>query len=170
MLDYAILVINGMDGVQGHIRTLWSLLRRYQIPVFLFFNKMDQEWTDREKLLEELKRHLDEFCIAFDQEEKMLHEELATCEEPALEEYLENGLLQEETIARLIAARNVFPCYFGSALKLRGVQELMDGLKRYTCYTCCATEMPSAARGSLEKQKESQGNEEHGQETFKDCI
>lgn len=166
VLDYAILVINGMDGVQGHTRTLWSLLGRYQIPVFLFINKMDQEGTDREKLLEELKRHLDGSCIAFDQEEEMLHEELATCEESALEEYLENGLLQEETIARLIAARNVFPCYFGSALKLRGVQELMDGLKRYMCYTCCAAEMPSAARGSLEKQKESQGNEEHGQETF----
>lgn len=133
VLDYAILVINGMDGVQGHTRTLWSLLRRYRIPVFLFINKMDQDGTDREKLLEELKKHLDGSCIAFDQEEETLHEELATCEESALEEYLEKGLLQEETIVRLIAARNVFPCYFGSALKLRGVQELLDGLNRYMC-------------------------------------
>ncbi len=133
VLDYAILVINGMDGVQGHTRTLWSLLRRYRIPVFLFINKMDQDGTDREKLLEELKKHLDGSCIAFDQEEETLHEELATCEEYALEEYLEKGLLQEETIVRLIAARNVFPCYFGSALKLRGVQELLDGLNRYMC-------------------------------------
>ncbi len=133
VLDYAILVINGMDGVQGHTRTLWSLLRRYRIPVFLFINKMDQDGTDREKLLEELKKQLDGSCIAFDQEEETLHEELATCEESALEEYLEKGLLQEETIVRLIAARNVFPCYFGSALKLRGVQELLDGLNRYMC-------------------------------------
>ena len=100
VLDYAILVINGMDGVQGHTRTLWSLLRRYHIPVFLFINKMDQAGTDREKLLEELKTQLDGSCIAFDEEAEILHEELAMCDEASLEEYLENGGLQEETILR----------------------------------------------------------------------
>ncbi|MEY8482352.1 translation factor GTPase family protein [Lachnospiraceae bacterium 48-21] len=131
VLDYAILVINGMDGVQGHTRTLWSLLRRYHIPVFLFINKMDQAGTDREKLLEELKTQLDGSCIAFDEEAEILHEELAMCDEASLEEYLENGGLQEETILRLIADRLVFPCYFGSALKLSGVQEFMEGMERY---------------------------------------
>lgn len=131
VLDYAILVINGMDGVQGHTRTLWSLLRRYHIPVFLFINKMDQAGTDREKLLEELKTQLDGSCIAFDEEAEILHEELAMCDEASLEEYLENGGLREETILRLIADRLVFPCYFGSALKLSGVQEFMEGMERY---------------------------------------
>lgn len=131
VLDYAILVINGMNGVQGHTRTLWSLLRRYHIPVFLFINKMDQAGTDREKLLEELKTQLDGSCIAFDEEAEILHEELAMCDEASLEEYLENGGLQEETILRLIADRLVFPCYFGSALKLSGVQEFMEGMERY---------------------------------------
>lgn len=131
VLDYAILIINGMDGVQGHTRTLWSLLRRYHIPVFLFINKMDQAGTDREKLLEELKNQLDGSCIAFDEEAGVLHEELAVCDEASLEEYLENGVLQEETILRLIADRLVFPCYFGSALKLSGVQEFMEGMERY---------------------------------------
>lgn len=131
VLDYAILVINGMDGVQGHTRTLWSLLRRYHIPVFLFINKMDQAGTDREKLLEELKTQLDGSCIAFDEEAEILHEELAMCDEASLEEYLENGGLQEETILRLIADRLVFPCYFGSALKLFGVREFMEGMEHY---------------------------------------
>ncbi len=131
VLDYAILVINGTDGVQGHTRTLWSLLRRYRIPVFLFINKMDQEGTNREKLLEELKTQLSGACAAFDEEKETLHEELALCEEDALEEYLESGGLQEETISRLIAERKVYPCYFGSALKLFGVREFMDGLERH---------------------------------------
>lgn len=131
VLDYAILVINGMDGVQGHTRTLWSLLGRYGIPVFLFINKMDQEGTDRQKLLEELKTHLDGACTAFDEEEEILHEELAMCDDAALEEYLEKGALCGETIIRLIADRKVYPCYFGSALRLFGVQEFMDGMKRY---------------------------------------
>lgn len=131
VLDYAILVINGMDGVQGHTRTLWNLLRRYHIPVFLFINKMDRAGTDRKKLLEELKAQLDGSCVAFDEGAEVLHEELAMCDEDSLEEYLENGVLQEETILRLIAERHVFPCYFGSALKLFGVQELIDGMERY---------------------------------------
>lgn len=132
ILDYAVLVINGTDGVQGHTRTLWSLLGRYRIPVFLFINKMDQEGTDRTRLLEEVKKNLDGACIAFDEEEEVLLEELAMCEENALEEYLESQSLKEDTIVRLIAARKAYPCYFGSALKVRGVQELLEGLGKYT--------------------------------------
>lgn len=131
VLDYAVLVINGTDGVQGHTRTLWSLLKRYRIPVFLFVNKMDQEGTDRERLLNELKKSLDEACIAFDEDEKMLLEELATCNENALEEYLESGNLKDETITGLIACGKAYPCYFGSALKLWGVQEFLEGIERY---------------------------------------
>ncbi|MGF0032326.1 NYN domain-containing protein [Bariatricus sp. SGI.154] len=132
VLDYAILVISGMDGVQGHTRTLWNLLRRYRIPVFLFINKMDQEGTDRERLLRELKISLDEGCIAFDEDESVLFENLAMCEDAALDEYLQSGELCVETMIRLIEKRKAYPCYFGSALKLQGVQEFMAGLRKYT--------------------------------------
>lgn len=132
ILDYAILVINGMDGVQGHTRTLWNLLRRYRIPVFLFINKMDQEGTDREHLLRELKNDLDEGCIAFDEDGIEFFENLAMCEDAALDEYLQSGELCADTIIRLIAKRKTYPCYFGSALKLQGVQEFMEGLRKYT--------------------------------------
>lgn len=145
VLDYAILVISGMDGVQGHTRTVWNLLRRYQIPTFLFVNKMDQEGTDREHLLDELKHSLDEGCIAFDDENEILYENLATCEEVALDEYLQTGELREETIARLIVQRKAYPCYFGSALKLQGVQEFLDGMERYT--------LPYAAKDSAHFQE-----------------
>ena len=132
VLDYAVLVINGTDGVQGHTRTLWSLLKRYRIPVFLFVNKMDQEGTDRERLLNELRKSLDEACIAFDEEEERLLEELAVCDENVLEEYMESGSLTDETITGLIARGKAYPCYFGSALKLWGVQEFLEGLEKYT--------------------------------------
>lgn len=132
VLDYAVLVINGADGVQGHTRTLWNLLKRYRIPVFLFMNKMDQEGTDRERLLAELKDRLDEGCIAFDVRSREFWEEASMCDEDALEEYLEQDSLGQNTLIRLIKNRKVFPCYFGSALKLQGVQELLDGLGEYT--------------------------------------
>lgn len=131
-LDYGVLVISGADGVQGHTRTLWNLLKRYRIPVFLFINKMDQDGTDRAALLKELQGKLDEGCIAFDVKEEELWEEASVCDEEALEEYLENDSLKQETIRRLIGDRRVFPCYFGSALKLQGVQEFLDGLQEYT--------------------------------------
>ncbi len=132
VLDYAILVINGADGVQGHTRTLWNLLKRYQIPAFLFINKMDQVGTDREKLLQELKLRLDSGCMAFDHQDEAFFENAATCDEEALEEFLENGTLSEETLIRMIANRQIFPCYFGSALKVQGVEEFLEGLERYT--------------------------------------
>ncbi len=137
VLDYAILVINGADGVQGHTRTLWNLLERYGIPVFLFVNKMDQAGTDRGCLLEELKNTLDDSIIAFDEGEvsesqEVFFENIAMCEEAVLEKYVETGAVEEREIVRLVAERKVFPCYFGSALKVEGVQEFLDGIKRYT--------------------------------------
>ena len=135
VLDYAILVISGADGVQGHTLTLWRLLERYRIPVFLFVNKMDQEGTDKEALLKELKKRLSENCIDFDenQEQDTFYENLALCEESLLESFLETGIIQKEAIVRLVQERKVFPCYFGSALKLTGVEELLRGLETYTC-------------------------------------
>ena len=130
VLDYAILVVSGADGVQGHTRTLWNLLKKYRIPVFLFINKMDQNGTDRDALMAEMKRRLDESCILFDESEEFL-ENVSVCDENALEEYLEQGRPGDDTIRRMIGERRVFPCYFGSALKLDGVQELLEGLKKY---------------------------------------
>lgn len=130
VLDYAVLVINGADGVQGHTQTLWRLLHRYRVPVFLFVNKMDQEGTDREALMEELKQRLDDSCVDFTEEEARL-ENIAMCEEAALEEYLETGGIAQEEICRMIAERKVFPCYFGSALRMTGVEEFMMGLAKY---------------------------------------
>ncbi len=136
VLDYAILVISGADGVQGHVETLWRLLKRYGIPTFLFINKMDQEGTDKEKLLAELQERLHEHCIEFGDSEKNQREifwdSVAMCSEELMEEYLEKEELMEESIADAIAMRQVFPCYFGSALKLIGVQDFLQGINQYT--------------------------------------
>lgn len=134
VLDYAVLVISGADGVQGHVETLWRLLRRYSIPVFLFSNKMDQPGCVREKLLDELKVRLDERCIEFgaDDSDEDFMENLAMCDEKALEAYLEKGSISREETVELIRARKVFPCYFGSALKVEGVEEFLQGLDKYT--------------------------------------
>ena len=133
VLDYAILVISGADGVQGHVETLWKLLRYYDIPVFLFVNKMDQEGTNRQDLMRELKSRLDENCIYFgrDKDPESFREELAMCDEELLEQYLEDGSIDEEKSPKLIAQRKIFPCYFGSALKVQGVEELLLGLETY---------------------------------------
>lgn len=134
VLDYAILVVSGADGVQGHTLTLWRLLARYKIPVFLFVNKMDQNGTDKEHLLKEIQKNLSEGCLDFEegQDTDAFADNLAMCDEAALEEYLESGAVSRETIVRMIAERKVFPCYFGSALKLTGVEEFMEGLERYS--------------------------------------
>ena len=133
VLDYGILVISGADGVQGHTLTLWRLLERYGIPVFLFINKMDQEGTDREALLAELKKRLHENCVDFgeDLDREEFQENVAVCEEALMEEYLEKGMVSDGEIRRLIVERKVFPCYFGSALKMTGVEEFLRGLDRY---------------------------------------
>ncbi len=135
VLDYAILIINGADGVQGHTRTLWKLLQRYEIPTFLFVNKMDQPGTDATKLLTELRRKLDERCVAFGPEAERDREAfcdgLAMCDEALMEAFLERGELSEGEIAAAIGARQLFPCYFGSALKVVGVEDLLAGITRY---------------------------------------
>ncbi len=185
VLDYAVLVISGADGVQGHVETLWRLLNRYEIPVFLFINKMDQQGTDRDALMEELTKRLDSRCIDFTGAAKTLSEgtdldgsgrgmqkddfwmdteahdsgrqiqeagdssdgkqnvpeadleafmeNLAMCDEGLLERYLETGVIEKEDIRELVAQRKVFPCYFGSALKMKGVGALLEGIRTYSC-------------------------------------
>lgn len=137
ILDYAVLLISGADGVQSHVETLWRLLKKYEIPTFLFINKMDQPGTDRTSLLLELQKKLDEHCIDFSAAGDPLTdgetaEAIALCEESLLEQYLETGEIRKEDAARMIARRKIFPCYFGSALKLQGVQELLDALREYS--------------------------------------
>ena len=132
VLDYAVLVISGADGIQGHTETLWKLLKLYDIPTFIFINKMDQQGSDQAALLSELKERLDEGCIAFGKEESIeTLEELAMTDEKVLDYFMEHESIRKEDICRLIKERRVFPCYFGSALKLEGVQELLYGFERY---------------------------------------
>ena len=134
VLDYAILVISGADGVQGHVQTLWRLLKQYEIPVFLFINKMDQPDTNENALMEELTKRLDGKCINFSAglETEEAKENLAVCDEAVLEHYLESGEIEREEIINLIAKRKVFPCYFGSALKIQGVEEFLRGIETFT--------------------------------------
>lgn len=133
VLDYALLLISGADGVQGHTKTLWRLLKKYHIPTFLFFNKMDQPGTDKEALLAECREMLGEGIVDFSsQNTEEFFENIAVCEERLLEQFLETGTLSHEEIVRLIAERKLFPCFFGSALQMEGVEELLEGLKEYT--------------------------------------
>lgn len=159
VMDYAVLVVSGADGVQGHTETLWRLLKAYRIPTFIFVNKMDQDGTDREALLQELKKNLDDGCIAFDslrlpqetgtkgsaagvenaRDEALISagsedilEEIAMCDEDVLEAYMETGDIRKSDVICLIGERKIFPCYFGSALKLSGVETLLAGLEQFT--------------------------------------
>lgn len=134
VLDYAILVINGSDGVQGHTETLWHLLARYRIPTFIFINKMDLEGTDRKNLMDNLKKHLSESCIDFNDDMKSadFFENIAVCDEAMLNRYLEKGSLDNFDIAKMTAERKIFPCYFGSALRLEGIDTFLDGLSLFT--------------------------------------
>lgn len=141
ILDYAVLVINGADGIQGHTETLWRLLKRYQIPAVLFVNKMDQAGTDKERLMAELKDRLDEGCVDFGgwqadggewnpgtDERESFAENLAVCDEAVLETYLETGEIGREEIIRMTAGRKLFPVFFGSALKMKGIESFLRGL------------------------------------------
>ena len=166
VMDYAVLVVSGADGIQGHTETLWRLLKAYRIPTFIFVNKMDQDGTDREALLQELKKNLDDGCIAFDslrmpqetgtkgsaaggkknaarvenaRDEALISagsedilEEIAMCDEDVLEAYMETGDIRKSDVIRLIGGRKILPCYFGSALKLSGVETLLAGLEQFT--------------------------------------
>lgn len=132
VLDYAVLVISAADGVQGHVLTLWRLLERYRVPVFLFLNKMDQPGADGDGLLAELKDKLDERCVDFGRKDEAFYEEVAVCDEELLEQYLEKEEpVEDSTIAGLIRARKIFPCYRGSALRVEGIDSLLDGLYKY---------------------------------------
>lgn len=182
VLDYALLVISGTDGVQGHTRTLWRLLRHYDIPTFIFVNKMDMDGTDEEAVLAELKTELSDGCVKLYQGkidytnesgehvsggngagnsngrkthmpsgmdadsctknevgndnknyicEENICEELAMCDEALLNEYMENASLSKDSVRKAICDRKVFPCFFGSALKLTGVDELISGIREY---------------------------------------
>lgn len=133
VLDYAVLVISGTDGVQSHTETIWRLLRRYHVPVFLFVNKMDLAGADKEIVLAELKRRLGDVVTDFsDDGTEAFWERLALCEESWMDEYLETGSIARTEIREKIAQRSLIPCYFGAALKLDGVDALLDGLDRYT--------------------------------------
>ena len=132
VLDSALLLVSGTDGVQSHTRTLWQLLRRYQIPTIVFVNKMDLPGKGRDGILQELRQELSENCAAFDADEAVLHEELSLLDEALMEQVLKTGRLEDAQIAGLIAKRRVFPCFFGAALQLQGVDELLSALQRYT--------------------------------------
>ncbi|MDQ2087388.1 TetM/TetW/TetO/TetS family tetracycline resistance ribosomal protection protein [Herbivorax sp. ANBcel31] len=137
VLDYAILVISGADGVQGHTKTLWRLLKIYNIPAFLFINKMDQKDVDRDKLINEIKKQLDDGCIDFGQTDKdEFYDQIAMCNEKIMETYLEKGQVETKKIIEAVRKREVFPCFFGSALKLEGVEEFLQGIVKYTMKPC----------------------------------
>jgi len=139
VLDAAILVVSGTDGVQGHTETLWRLLARYEIPTFIFVNKMDRDGTDRGELLKVIQSRLDTGCVDFTAVtanvqsglSQDIMENIATCDEWAMEKYLESGELSDDDIISLIADRKLFPSFFGSALKLDGVDALLDGIIRF---------------------------------------
>ena len=137
VLDYAILVISGADGIQGHTETLWRLLKRYNVPTFIFINKMDAPAADKTKLLNQLKKRFSDACIDFtgahDGNAALadVMEDIAMQSETAMESYLESGTIPDETIREMIADRALFPCFFGSALKMDGIDEFIAGFERY---------------------------------------
>ena len=129
VLDYAILVINGADGVQSHTGTLWKLLERYEIPVILFVNKLDQNGVEKEPLLQELKKKLSSDCVDFNQfhnNKETFWEEIAVRDETLMEEFLEGKEPRREAVGEMLLNRQIFPCFFGSALKDSGVEELLE--------------------------------------------
>ncbi len=133
VLDYAVLVISAADGLQGHVLTLWRLLERYRVPVFLFLNKMDQPGADGDSLLTELKDKLDGRIVKFGRKDEAFYEEVAVCDEALLEQYLETEEPVDDSVtAGLVRERRLFPCYMGSALRVEGIDSLLDGLYTYT--------------------------------------
>ena len=132
VLDYAVLVISGPDGVQSHTETLWALLRRCRVPTFLFINKMDLPGPGREAILEQLRRRLGDGFVDFGADSAARDEALALCDERLMDAYLAGEALPDGDIVTAIARRHVFPCWFGSALKLEGVDALLEGLARWT--------------------------------------
>ena len=135
VLDYAILVINGSNGVQGHTETLWKLLRLYHIPTFVFVNKMDLQVKEKAELMLEMQEKLSDNCIDFsvsaEKNKEDFFENIAMCDEKTLDLFMETGRIDEKKISDLIQERKVFPCYFGAALKMDGIQALLDGIATY---------------------------------------
>lgn len=156
VLDYAILVINGADGVQGHTKTLWQLLEIYQIPAFLFVNKMDRIGSNKKQLIKEISKQLDDGCINFGQAKgEVFYEQLAMCDENIMEHYLETGDVTTKQIQQAIRNRKVFPCFFGSALKLDGVEEFIQGIDKYSVAPCYGSEFGAKI---FKVTKDEQGN------------
>ena len=137
VLDYAILVISGRDGVQGHTETLWKLLEEYDIPTFIFINKMDMPETNKDNILKELHDRLSDNCINFTQDQRSQEflEHIAMCDEDLLNIYIDKGTINRAQIAKSIKRRHIYPCFFGSALKLDGVDRFIKGLREYTTET-----------------------------------
>lgn len=129
VLDYAVLVINGMDGVQSHTDTLWKLLKRYEIPTFIFVNKMDMDGADKDAIFQNIRKKLDGDCVDFSSGDR--DEQIAMADERLLDTYLDIGMVETEDIIEAILDRKIFPCFWGSALKLSGVQELLDAMNTY---------------------------------------
>ncbi len=132
VLDYAIMVVSGTGGVQAHTETLWTLLQRYRVPTFVFVTKMDVNGTDRSKLMADIHTLLGENCVDFSPDNAGRDEEAAMLDEEALDKYMDSGALPDEEIIRLVRERKLHPCFFGSGLKLDGVEEFLAALERYT--------------------------------------
>ncbi|MBR2189767.1 MAG: GTP-binding protein, partial [Eubacterium sp.] len=147
VLDAAVLVISAPEGINGRVRTLWKLLEHYQVPVILFVNKMDQAGADRSRTLAGLQKHFGGGCIDFqeDLEGEALQEQLAVCDEAVLEAYLEGEPVGPDTIARLVSARKIYPCYFGAALQMEGVDDLLEGLAAYAGAKAASADFDSPA-------------------------
>ena len=126
VLDYAVLVISGSDGVQAHTETLWRLLERHRVPTIIFVTKMDLTGSDRERVIDDAHLRLSENCLDFGEHTSRLWESLAMCDERLLDKYTETGAIDEEDIAALISSRRVFPMLFGSGLRLEGVDRLIE--------------------------------------------
>ena len=132
VLDYAVLIISGADGIQGHTETLWRILKRYRVPVFVFFNKMDQSGTDKDMLMAQVQERFGDGCIDFSEEgTELFAESIAMSDENVLEYFLKEGTVKDDEICRLITERKIFPCFFGAALRLSGVSEFLDGIERF---------------------------------------
>lgn len=131
VMDYAILVISARDGVQVHTETLWKLLSRYNVPTFIFVNKMDLEDTDKMLIMKNLRDNLSENCVDFSEKNEDFYENISLCDEASMEKYMEEGALSTKEISVLIKNRKVFPCFFGSALRLSGVSEFIEGLEEF---------------------------------------
>ena len=131
VLDYAVLVISGTDGVQAHTETLWKLLERYNVPVFIFVTKMDLPGCDRQEIMDGLRTRLSERCVDFSAEGEALFESAAMCSEEAMDEYIETGSIGAERLRDMLRLREIFPCCFGSGLRTEGVAEFLDMLELY---------------------------------------